>query len=51
MKYLHGFDVEERAFDEFFRSNVPRLIAFSTRYSGLDAASVEDIATISHARV
>ncbi len=34
---------EERAFDEFFRSNVPRLIAFSTRYSGLDAASVEDI--------
>ena len=34
---------DERAFDEFFRSNVPRLIAFSTRYSGLDAASVEDI--------
>ena len=34
---------DQRAFDEFFRSNVPRLIAFTTRYSGLDAASVEDI--------
>ena len=34
---------DQRAFDEFFRSNVPRLIAFTTRYSGLDNASVEDI--------
>jgi RNA polymerase sigma-70 factor, ECF subfamily len=34
---------EQRAFDEFFRSNVPRLVAFTTRYSGLDTASVEDI--------
>jgi len=34
---------EQRAFDEFFQSNVPRLLAFATRYSGLDSASVEDI--------
>jgi RNA polymerase sigma-70 factor (ECF subfamily) len=34
---------EQRAFDEFFRSNVPRLIAFTARRSGLDGASVEDI--------
>lgn len=34
---------EQRAFDEFFRSNVPRLAAFTARYSGLDNASVEDI--------
>jgi RNA polymerase sigma-70 factor (ECF subfamily) len=34
---------DQRAFDEFFRSNVPRLVAFTTRYSGLDTASVEDI--------
>jgi RNA polymerase sigma-70 factor (ECF subfamily) len=34
---------EQRAFDEFFRSNVPRLAAFTARRSGLDAASVEDI--------
>ncbi len=34
---------EQRAFDEFFRSNVPRLVAFTTRHSGLDTASVEDI--------
>ena len=34
---------DARAFDEFFHSNVPRLVAFTTRYSGLDTASVEDI--------
>ncbi len=34
---------EQRAFDEFFRSNVPRLVAFTTRRSRLDPASVEDI--------
>lgn len=34
---------EQSAFDEFFHSNVPRLIAFTARRSGLDAASVEDI--------
>jgi RNA polymerase sigma-70 factor (ECF subfamily) len=34
---------DQRAFDEFFRSNVPRLVAFTTRHSGLDNASVEDI--------
>jgi RNA polymerase sigma-70 factor, ECF subfamily len=34
---------DQRAFDEFFRANVPRLAAFATRYSGLDNASVEDI--------
>jgi RNA polymerase sigma-70 factor, ECF subfamily len=34
---------EQRAFEEFFQSNVPRLLAFATRYSGLDSASVEDI--------
>jgi RNA polymerase sigma-70 factor (ECF subfamily) len=34
---------EQRAFDEFFRSNVPRLAAFTARRSGLNAASVEDI--------
>jgi RNA polymerase sigma-70 factor (ECF subfamily) len=34
---------EQRAFDEFFHSNVPRLAAFTARRSGLDAASVEDI--------
>jgi RNA polymerase sigma-70 factor, ECF subfamily len=34
---------EQRAFNEFFLSNVPRLLAFATRYSGLDSASVEDI--------
>lgn len=36
-------DGDQRAFDEFFRSNVPRLVAFTARYSGLDDASVEDI--------
>jgi len=34
---------EQRAFDEFFRANAPRLVAFITRHSGLDPASVEDI--------
>ena len=34
---------EQRAFEEFFQANVPRLLAFVTRYSGLDSASVEDI--------
>jgi RNA polymerase sigma-70 factor (ECF subfamily) len=34
---------EQRAFDEFFHSNVPRLVAFTSRRSGLDSASVEDI--------
>ena len=34
---------EQRAFDEFFRSNVPRLVAFTTRRSRLDPASIEDI--------
>jgi RNA polymerase sigma-70 factor, ECF subfamily len=34
---------EQRAFDEFYRSNVPRLVAFTTRRSGLDPATVEDI--------
>lgn len=34
---------EQRAFDEFFHSNVPRLAAFTARRSGLDTASVEDI--------
>jgi RNA polymerase sigma-70 factor (ECF subfamily) len=34
---------EQRAFDEFYRSNVPRLGAFIARRSGLDPASVEDI--------
>jgi len=34
---------EQRAFDEFFNSNVPRLVAFTTRRSRLDPASVEDI--------
>jgi len=34
---------DQRAFDEFFRSNVPRLAAFVKRHSGLDVASVEDI--------
>jgi RNA polymerase sigma-70 factor, ECF subfamily len=34
---------EQRAFDEFFRSNVPRLVAFTARRSRLDSASVEDI--------
>jgi RNA polymerase sigma-70 factor, ECF subfamily len=34
---------EQRAFDEFFHSHVPRLAAFTARRSGLDAASVEDI--------
>jgi RNA polymerase sigma-70 factor (ECF subfamily) len=34
---------DQRAFDEFFRANVPRLAAFTARYSGLDSASVEDI--------
>ena len=34
---------EQRAFEEFFHSNVPRLVAFTARRSGLDAASVEDV--------
>jgi RNA polymerase sigma-70 factor (ECF subfamily) len=34
---------EQRAFNEFFLANVPRLLAFTTRYSRLDSASVEDI--------
>lgn len=34
---------EQRAFDEFFQSNAPRLVAFISRRSGLDEASVEDI--------
>ena len=34
---------DQRAFDAFFRANVPRLAAFATRYSGLDKANVEDI--------
>jgi RNA polymerase sigma-70 factor (ECF subfamily) len=34
---------DQRAFDEFFHANVPRLLAFATRYSGLDKASVEDV--------
>jgi RNA polymerase sigma-70 factor (ECF subfamily) len=34
---------DRRAFDEFFQANVPRLLAFTTRYSGLDSATVEDI--------
>lgn len=34
---------EQRAFEEFFQANVPRLLAFAARYSGLDSASVEDI--------
>lgn len=38
---MHSGD--QRAFDEFFRANVPRLVAFTARYSRLDNASVEDI--------
>src|ERR1700726_4488659 len=34
---------DQRAFDEFFHSCAPRLAAFATRRSGLDAASVEDV--------
>lgn len=34
---------DQRAFDEFFYSNLPRLVAFTSRRSGLDSASVEDI--------
>jgi RNA polymerase sigma-70 factor (ECF subfamily) len=34
---------DQRAFDEFFHSSAPRLAAFATRRSGLDAASVEDV--------
>ena len=34
---------DPRAFEEFFHSYVPRLVAFTTRRSGLDDASVEDI--------
>lgn len=34
---------EQRAFDEFFHTNAPRLVAFTARRSGLDGASVEDI--------
>jgi RNA polymerase sigma-70 factor (ECF subfamily) len=34
---------EQRAFDEFYHSHVPRLVAFTTRRSRLDPASVEDI--------
>lgn len=34
---------DESAFDEFFRTSAPRLVAFVGRRSGLDAATVEDI--------
>lgn len=34
---------DARAFDEFFHSHAPRLVAYISRRSGLDAASVEDI--------
>jgi RNA polymerase sigma-70 factor (ECF subfamily) len=34
---------DQRAFNEFFHSSAPRLAAFATRRSGLDAASVEDV--------
>jgi RNA polymerase sigma-70 factor (ECF subfamily) len=34
---------DQRAFDEFFHSNAPRLAAFATRRSGWDPANVEDI--------
>ncbi len=34
---------EQRAFDEFFYANAPRLLAFASRRSTLDLASVEDI--------
>jgi len=34
---------EQSAFNEFFQSNAPRLLAFAARYSGLDGASAEDV--------
>jgi len=34
---------DQRAFNEFFHSNAPRLAAFATRRSGWDPANVEDI--------
>jgi len=34
---------EQRAFDEFFNANAPRLVAFLARRSSLDPASLEDI--------
>jgi RNA polymerase sigma-70 factor (ECF subfamily) len=34
---------EQRAFDEFFNSSAPRLVAYVARRSALDAASVEDV--------
>ena len=34
---------DQRAFDEFFHSNAPRLATFATRRSGWDPANVEDI--------
>jgi RNA polymerase sigma-70 factor, ECF subfamily len=34
---------DQRAFDEFFNSSAPRLLAFLARRSGMDSASIEDI--------
>jgi len=34
---------DARAFDEFFHAYAPRLVAYLSRRSGLDDASVEDI--------
>ena len=34
---------DQRAFDEFFNVNAPRLLAFVSRRSTLDLASVEDV--------
>jgi RNA polymerase sigma-70 factor, ECF subfamily len=34
---------DQGAFNEFFQSNVPRLLAFATRYSKMDSASAEDV--------
>jgi RNA polymerase sigma-70 factor (ECF subfamily) len=34
---------EQRAFDEFFHTSAPRLLAFLTRRSSLDSANLEDI--------
>jgi RNA polymerase sigma-70 factor (ECF subfamily) len=34
---------EQRAFDEFFNSSAPRLVAYVARRSALDTASLEDV--------
>src|SRR6266478_2275512 len=34
---------DQRAFDEFFNTSAPRLVAFAARRSALDSASLEDI--------